>query len=630
LIHVVEGGDYGYQEWHGREGLSPLHSWLGDKPGTLPMVSGVGEAACGVVEWNGGLLVAAWGEHRIEYYTLKPKGQSFSASMQVVIQGGTDFRPVEIVIADNDTLYITDWVNRPYKLHGQGRVWRVTGANAIKTAYPTSGYPSPFGVQASSQLESPTSLEDLHRLYDPDPYVRSAAIHTLSADTERLRTVVQKLFTKPPSTAHKSPSTAHSAAGLAIASKTRLRDSAERVGVALAMQRNGDPRFERHLTALLDDSSADVRYVAARWIADRQLQKHRGDLLKRLQDPALPHDLAMAFLAALARLDGKDLDGNGSPNVLMPLIQDAKSSPALRRAALRAMPPGAKQLKIDLLDRLGRSDEALLRREAVRRLVLHPSTDRDAALIRTAKNHRTDDPELVADALTGLDPARNTDVLVEFAVHNSGILRHTALQSLNGAPLNRKQGLALSGLAENDPDAVPLVNRALGKPTPKRPGPDDFAAWKSLMTGEGNPAAGARVFFNKRLVACASCHAVDGRGARVGPDLTHFGPNRTVEQVLEAILQPSKEVAPQHETWILDMKNGTIVTGFLYAKRVGGAGQEEYIDAAGNFVFLKTDDVKGRRTMPVSIMPPGLINHLTDDELRDLIAFLRHPEDQSL
>ena len=89
LLHIVEGGDYGYRFRNGRKGLHPFTAWNGELPGTLPMVAGTGEAPSGIVayesdnlpdEYRGDLLVTSWGDHRIERYHLEPRGASFRSA----------------------------------------------------------------------------------------------------------------------------------------------------------------------------------------------------------------------------------------------------------------------------------------------------------------------------------------------------------------------------------------------------------------------------------------------------------------------------------------------------------------------------------------------------------------------
>ncbi|MEX0716274.1 MAG: PVC-type heme-binding CxxCH protein [Planctomycetaceae bacterium] len=135
LLHVVPGGDYGYRFRNGRKGLHPFTSWNGELPGTLPMVAGTGEAPSGIVAYEsdglptdyiGDLLVTSWGDHRIERFRLKPRGASFESRAEPIVQGGKDFRPVGIALAPDGSLYVSDWVKEDYKLHGHGRVWRIS------------------------------------------------------------------------------------------------------------------------------------------------------------------------------------------------------------------------------------------------------------------------------------------------------------------------------------------------------------------------------------------------------------------------------------------------------------------------------------------------------------------------
>ena len=139
LIHVVDGGDYGYQFRFGRSGKHPLQTWNGTLPGTLPMVAGTGEAPCEVIcyedrglpaEYRGDLLVASWGDHRIERFRLTPSGAGFTAERSIVVQGDANFWPVGIAVAKDGSLFVTDWGSSSYPLHGEGRIWRLSMKNA--------------------------------------------------------------------------------------------------------------------------------------------------------------------------------------------------------------------------------------------------------------------------------------------------------------------------------------------------------------------------------------------------------------------------------------------------------------------------------------------------------------------
>ncbi|MCA8999013.1 MAG: hypothetical protein KDA80_18580, partial [Planctomycetaceae bacterium] len=108
LLHVIEGGDYGYRFRNGRKGLHPFTSWNGEVPGTLPMVAGTGEAPSGILAYEhdafpekylGNLFVTSWGDHRIDRFVLKEKGASFESIAEPFITGGENFRPVGIALA---------------------------------------------------------------------------------------------------------------------------------------------------------------------------------------------------------------------------------------------------------------------------------------------------------------------------------------------------------------------------------------------------------------------------------------------------------------------------------------------------------------------------------------------------
>ena len=164
LLHIVDDGDYGYRYRNGRRGLYPFTAWNGELPGTLGMVAGTGEAPSGVVayesdnlppDYRGTLLVTSWGDHRIERYDLQPHGASFQAAMKTVVLGGDDFRPVGIAVAPDGSLYLSDWVDKDYNLHGKGRIWRLRDVRATKGTRSSGPDPVPVKDPKSSAFVLP-------------------------------------------------------------------------------------------------------------------------------------------------------------------------------------------------------------------------------------------------------------------------------------------------------------------------------------------------------------------------------------------------------------------------------------------------------------------------------------------
>ncbi len=138
LMHSVRGGDFGYRFSIGRKGLHPFTSWNGEIAGKLPMTAGTGEAPSGILayesaglpeEYIGDLLGGSWGDHRIDRFRLKPKGASYESVAEPLIVGSEEFRPVGIATGPDGSLYITDWVLREYKVHGRGRLWRISNVD---------------------------------------------------------------------------------------------------------------------------------------------------------------------------------------------------------------------------------------------------------------------------------------------------------------------------------------------------------------------------------------------------------------------------------------------------------------------------------------------------------------------
>lgn len=146
LLDIIEGGDYGWKYKNGRKGVHPFTSWDGHLPGTLPMVAPTGEAPSGILayesddwpaDYRGQLLVTSWGDHTIQRFELKEKGASFTSAPADVVRGGEDFRPVGIAQASDGSVWVTDWVDKSYTLHGKGKLWRICAKAGAKDAIKT-------------------------------------------------------------------------------------------------------------------------------------------------------------------------------------------------------------------------------------------------------------------------------------------------------------------------------------------------------------------------------------------------------------------------------------------------------------------------------------------------------------
>jgi putative heme-binding domain-containing protein len=98
-----------------------------------------------------------------------------------------------------------------------------------------------------------------------------------------------------------------------------------------------------------------------------------------------------------------------------------------------------------------------------------------------------------------------------------------------------------------------------------------------------------------------------------------IGRSRTRAQVLESILQPSKEIAPLFATWRITTKSGEKFDGMLRSR---ANNVEVFVDSSRREFAPRSNDIVERHILKESIMPSGLAQGLTDLELRDLVATL--------
>ncbi|MDE0768177.1 MAG: c-type cytochrome [Opitutaceae bacterium] len=567
LLHIVQGADYGFEFRYGRTGRHPLVSWHGEIPGTLGMIGPLGEAACGVVPYDGGhLLTASWTDNRVDIHPLDKNGASFTAGREPFISGPDNFRPVHFSYSvDGKYLYFTDWVNLSYPVHGEGRVWRVE-------------FKKPLDLKPRPRKPNErVSLQDSsEQLGSSDPYIRTQAIQVLTENPEALRALKLKSFS----------------------------NSVARSHYAVALKRM-DPIGEAGIIPqLLDDANEDVRYVGIKWIADERLSQFRSQLESQFERADLTRRGLMAVVAALARLSG----GTGkefSPSAtLLELAEDTGKSSAIRALALRGVKVDHPRLTVEKLDTLASSEDVRLQREAIRSLVLHSDSSRESALSKIAADTSIR-ANLRADAIAGL---------ASFAVEQSVLL-----QKLSKDRNNIVSSESIRTLASAD-----LIQRELKT----KPAPTDVSAWKEFVEaapGEPNTYVGRRLFFHPRMGTCYNCHSMNGRGTEVGPDLSSIRDQGGIDQswLLEHIINPNAEVAPYFRPQAITTRDGKSYMGLI----LGVEGQaQSYVGPDGKKFSIFKKDVKTRDEIPISLMPPGLLYTMTAREIRDLLAYLLQGE----
>ena len=125
------------------------------------------------------------------------------------------------------------------------------------------------------------------------------------------------------------------------------------------------------------------------------------------------------------------------------------------------------------------------------------------------------------------------------------------------------------------------------------------------------------MFFGK-TAACATCHAVGGQGASVGPDLTKIASIRAGRDLLESVVFPSNSFARGYESFVVQTKANQLHAGVL-----AGETPDAIVLRTPAEVRIPRSGVKSMRQDRVSIMPQGLDAQLSREELADLLAFLQ-------
>ncbi len=141
-----------------------------------------------------------------------------------------------------------------------------------------------------------------------------------------------------------------------------------------------------------------------------------------------------------------------------------------------------------------------------------------------------------------------------------------------------------------------------------------------LPTLQGGDITRGQAVFNSAKVACYSCHAIGYMGGRIGPDLTRVGQVRSERDLLEAILYPSASFARGYEPVVIKTRSGEVHTGVL---RNNDLPDEVMLATERDETRIPRRDIVDIQPGTVSLMPQGLADQLTRQELADLLAFLK-------
>jgi putative membrane-bound dehydrogenase-like protein len=284
------------------------------------------------------------------------------------------------------------------------------------------------------------------------------------------------------------------------------------------------------------------------------------------------------------------------------LALDTQADLGMRKAALQtlieAKPPDLRKVC-----------EGLLKVRFLNTIALQGLTrfDDPAVSKLIARNYRTFHPSertAVVEALASR-PSFAGDLLELIAagtVPRSDLSAFQARQirSFERPQLTRRLAEVWGELRDSPKDKAELIGKLKKDLTP-------------AQLASANPSRGRAVFAQ----TCATCHRLFGAGGEIGPDLTGAG-RKDLDYLLSNVVDPSAVVTKDFQMTVVALTDGRVVNGIVTAE----TDKTLTVQTAQDRVVLAKEDVAERSRSTQSLMPDGLLQPLSFEQVRDLIAYL--------
>ncbi len=380
----------------------------------------------------------------------------------------------------------------------------------------------------------------------------------------------------------------------------------------------GDPSIQQLVAAELQDVSLPVgtRQLLLRSMADSGLEEAPEIWIEALVERLGEDNQAMvrAAISTVRALPLEKADVSALNAALWGLAANPAMPNGLRVDALAAVTGGAGDLDQPIFELLLKGIDPEL-----------PASDRGAA----------------ANVLAGAKLSTSQLLQLAERLGEVGPMELNRLLEAFSATTDERVGLALvAALKESKVRSgvrVDILRQRLGQfPSTVQESGQELLTWLNVNPAEQNarlnrvlgelgglPADVRRgqAVFNSQKTACVTCHTIGYLGGKVGPDLTSIGQVRTERDLLEAVLYPSASFVRSFEPVIVTTKEGD-----EYGGVVANETADELVLTVGadSRVRVSKGDIEELRPGSVSVMPSGLDEQLSKQELADLIAFLKN------
>jgi len=314
---------------------------------------------------------------------------------------------------------------------------------------------------------------------------------------------------------------------------------------------------------------------------------------------------------------------------LLTLAKSAAGAPEARAAAIDSLSYARDAQKLADFKALAESGPTPVRVAAVRAVAALGQAGTEVwgqtLVVSTAPNEvRSEALRLMAGSVAGLnailDMAEKNTLPTELKTLASN-LTNTAMPPSAAGRGGRRGGpqspvtIRQRGGVPTDPAYIAVRDRAaklLPAPSAKRI-PTSF----EIDLNYGAKASEGKKVFDTDAT-CAACHSVGGP-KKLGPDLSHIGTKYGKQAMLDNIINPSEGISPEFVPTTFTMKNGDTVAGLVAEER---PDQITVQIGPNQLQRIKPADVASRKESRVSLMPEGLLNPLSMQQIADLLEYL--------
>lgn len=254
------------------------------------------------------------------------------------------------------------------------------------------------------------------------------------------------------------------------------------------------------------------------------------------------------------------------------------------------------------------------------RALMNEPTLHAAAIRALASYNDPETPAAILKVYASLSPAEQRDALMTLASHPNFATELLTAVSANRIPAKDLSASLVRQLrALNQPEINAQLEKLWG--VARESSGDKAIAERrvrALIENSNlpapNPVHGRQLFAQ----SCGQCHTLYNEGGKVGPDLT--GSNRRdLDYLLHNILDPNAEIPNAYRATVFDLKDDRTVVGIIAQEDANTIS----VATPNETTRIARDDIKKQTASDLSLMPEGLLAFFNDDEIRDLVSYLR-------